>query len=128
MNDQDKLKVIENYIHAYNHFDLDGMLRDIHKDIRFENISGGKIDLTTRGIDDFKVQAEYAMTYFKERRQKILKINFYEDRIELDIDFFCVLAVDLSEKLKSGDTLKLKGKSIFTFKENKIIGIHDFSV
>ena len=125
MNNKDKQKIIESFIHAYNTFDLDGMLKNIHRDILFENISKGQVDLKTEGIDEFKKQAEYAMIYFEKRREKITNINFEGDRVELDIDYLGILAKDLSNELKSGDTLKLKGKSIFRFQDNKIRGIRD---
>ena len=127
MNNNDKIKIIENFIHAYNTFDINGMLKNIHKDIKFENISNGQIELATHGIDDFKKQAEYAMTYFKKRREKIIDINFEGDRIVLNIDYYGILAKDLSDELKSGDTIRLKGKSIFKFKDNKIISIQDIN-
>ena len=127
MSNKDKIKIIENFIHAYNTFDMNGMLKDIHKNIKFENISNGQIDLVTNGIDEFKEQAEHAKTYFKERRERILNINIEDDRIEVNIDYFGILAKDLSDELKSGDTLRLKGRSIFKFKEGKIISIQDIS-
>lgn len=43
-------KIIENYIDAYNSFDIDRMLSDMHKDIKFENISNGEVNLTTNGL------------------------------------------------------------------------------
>lgn len=60
-------KIIENYIDAYNIFDIDRMLSNMHDDIKFENISNGGINLTTNGIEAFKSQAEQAKQLFKER-------------------------------------------------------------
>ena len=127
MNNDNKIKTIENFIHSYNTFNIEGMLKDIHEDIIFENMSNGQIDTITTGIDEFKKQAASSITYFKERQEKIIDINFEEDRIELNIDYFGILAKDLSVDLKSGDTLRLKGKSIFRFKDNKIISIQDIT-
>lgn len=53
-------KVIENYIQAYNQFDIEGMLTDLHEDVVFENISEGILTLRTEGIDEFHTQAEKA--------------------------------------------------------------------
>lgn len=49
-----KRKIIENFIHAYNTFDINGMLKDLHENIKFENISNEQVDLTTNGIEEFK--------------------------------------------------------------------------
>ena len=127
MDNKDKKMIIENFIHAYNSFDIDGMLKDLHEDIKFENISNGQVNLTTNGIEELRNQAEQAKTFFKERQSKIIDMNFKEDRVEVNIDYFGILAKDLPNGLKSGDTLKLKGKSIYKFKNNKIISIQDIS-
>ena len=127
MNNYDKIITIERFIQAYNSFDIDGMLKDIHDDIKFENITNGRIDLATNGIDEFKKQVESAATYFKVRQEKVIDVNFKEDKIEVNIDYFGILDKDLSDDLKSGDTLRLKGKSIFKFKDNKIISIQDIT-
>lgn len=123
----DKQDIIENFIHAYNTFDIDGMLKDLHEDIKFENISNGQVDLTTNGIEEFKNQAEDAKEFFKERQMNIIDIKFSEDTAEVFIDYFGILAKDLPEGLKSGDTLKLQGRSVYIFKNNKIISIQDIS-
>lgn len=47
-------KTIENYIDAYNSFDIDRMFLDMHDDIKFENISNGEINLATDGIVELK--------------------------------------------------------------------------
>ena len=64
-------RIIENYIDAYNSFDIDRVLSDIHDDIKFENIPNGEINLTTNGIEEFRSQAEQAKQLFKERNQQI---------------------------------------------------------
>ncbi|MBE0649694.1 MAG: nuclear transport factor 2 family protein [Bacteroidales bacterium] len=127
MDNKNKIEVIENFICSYNHFDIDGMLKDIHENIVFESISNGEIDLACHGIHEFREQAEYAKNYFKERRERILKVNVVDNDIEIDIDFSGKLARDLSRDLKTGDILRLKGKSIFRFEGNKIISIKDIS-
>ncbi|WP_257791729.1 hypothetical protein [Pontibacter actiniarum] len=36
MNDTLKQQVIENYIRAYNAFDVEGMVKDLHQEVVFE--------------------------------------------------------------------------------------------
>ena len=61
-------KIIENYIDAYNSFDIDRMLLDMHDDIKFENTSNGEINLTTNGIAELRNQAELARHLFREKK------------------------------------------------------------
>ena len=43
---QTRKEIIENYIHSYNSFDIEGMLGDLHEDVKFENISNGQVNLS----------------------------------------------------------------------------------
>jgi len=67
--------IIENYIYAYNHFEVDKMMTDMNDSVQFETISNGVVNM----------------------------------------------------KLKTGDKIELKGKSISQFKNNKIIELTDIS-
>jgi ketosteroid isomerase-like protein len=120
-------KIIENYIDAYNSFDIDRMLSDMHDEIKFENISNGEVNLATNGIEELRNQAELARRLFRERKQTITDIKFNADRVEVKIDYSGILAVDFSNELKTGDVIELKGSSVFRFKDNKIIELKDIS-
>ncbi|WP_255563236.1 nuclear transport factor 2 family protein [Mucilaginibacter sp. 21P] len=52
--------IINNYIDAYNSFDIDGMMKDMADDVVFENISGGQVNMTLNGLQAFRQQAEQA--------------------------------------------------------------------
>lgn len=127
MENKDKQKIIEHFVDAYNRFDVTGMIKDLHQNIIFENISNGQVDLTTKGIHEFKKQAEDTKTYFKERHMKITDMVFGSGCVEVTIDYMGILAKDLPGGLKSGDTLRLNGRSVYRFRDNKIINIKDIS-
>ena len=127
MKNQLYRSIIENYIEAYNTFDIDRMLRDMHENVRFENISGGEVSLITNGIDELRNQAKKAIQLFRKREQKVLDMQFEDNCVEIQIDYKGILAVDLPEGLKAGDRIELKGKSVFTFRDNKIIELKDLS-
>lgn len=120
-------QTVENYIKAYNNFDIAGMLSTLHPDVYFENVTNGQVDLTTQGIDAFKKQAEQAKGFFHEREQTITGIQFSGDTVTVQIDYRGVLAGDLPNGMKAGDTLKLRGKSTFVFKDSRIARIKDES-
>ena len=120
-------KMIENYIDAYNSFNIEKMMKDMHQNLQFENISNGEMSLATSGIEEFKHQAEQALHYFSERQQKINDLVFKDEQIEISIVYTAVLAIDLPTGQKAGDKLQLTGRSIFKFKDDKIIELHDIS-
>ncbi|GGG27118.1 nuclear transport factor 2 family protein [Pontibacter amylolyticus] len=120
-------EIIEHYIRAYNSFDVPGMLLYLHEEVAFRNISNGEVNLSLQGIDAFREQAERAAKLFGEREQVVLQYQEQENEAEVVIAYRAVLATDLSEELKAGDTLKLKGKTIFGFRQDKIISIEDHS-
>ncbi|GET31474.1 hypothetical protein PbJCM13498_03370 [Prolixibacter bellariivorans] len=127
MKEDDYRKIIENYVDAYNHFDVDRMLADIDEEARFENISEGEVTLTTEGKEALREQAGEAAEVFSEREQVISNFQFHGHEVEVDVDFSATLAIDFSEDLKAGDRIEMKGKSVFTFRDDKIIELKDIS-
>ncbi|RYZ14912.1 MAG: nuclear transport factor 2 family protein, partial [Sphingobacteriales bacterium] len=95
--------------------------------VRFENISNGEVNLETNGIAELKEQAGKAKNLFSERQQTVTGFTFTGDEVETEIEYTGILATDLPNGLKAGDKIELKGKSIFRFKDNKIIGLTDIS-
>ena len=120
-------ELIEHYTRAYNDFDVDGMIKHLNENIRFESFSNGKVELRIEGIEAFKKQAESAKAYFSERKQTIRSWAFTDQKVRIEIDYRATLAIDFSNALKSGDLFQLKGESIFYFENNQITHIIDKS-
>ncbi|MEJ8803539.1 nuclear transport factor 2 family protein [Pontibacter sp. H249] len=127
MENQTLRHIIQKYIEAYNQFDVDSMLQYMHEDVKFQNISGSNVTLAITGKTAFREQAELAKTYFTQREQSIKNIQEQGHEVEVTIDYKAILAVDLSDNLKAGDTISLQGKSVFIFADNKIIELKDYS-
>lgn len=127
MENEKAQEIIENYVRSYNRFDTEGMLQNLHEEVKFQNISGGVVNATTSGKEAFKNQAEEAKQYFKEREQNIKRLLFNGDQAEAEIDYKGVLATEFPGGLKAGDAINLQGKSVFKFMNNKIIEITDIS-
>ncbi|UGU15066.1 nuclear transport factor 2 family protein [Sinomicrobium kalidii] len=123
----DQQQIIKSYIEAYNNFDVEGMLNNLHPDVLFENVSGGKTDLSLRGISDFEQQARKAATLFSQRKQTVTSVNENGNTVIVDIDYTGILAQDFPNGMKKGDSIKLKGRSTFGFKKGKIAHIRDES-
>jgi len=120
-------EIIKNYVDGYNSFDVSKMIMDFSDEIVFENIQNDEITLTLNGLDEFKTQVEIAKSYFSERKQKITSFRHDYENSEIEIEYSGILAIDFPNGMKKGDEIKLKGKSIFKFKNNKIIRLTDIS-
>lgn len=126
--DKEEMKiVIDEYIDAYNEFNVDEMLKNIHEEVFFKNIVNGKVNLELKGKDALLKQAKEAVNLFKERKMKISEQKIEKDISENKIFFKAVLARDIPDGPKAGETIEIEGKSIFKFKDDKIILIEDIS-
>ena len=127
MKDEEKKITILAYLAAYNHFDIDGMIKLLHADIIFKNIAGGEINAQTNGMQEFRNLAEQSKGFFSSRQQQASNFQFQHDSASVDISYEGVLTVDLPNGLKTDETLKLEGRSEFTFKDDLLIAISDYS-
>lgn len=124
---QKREAIIRNYIDAYNRFDVEGMLRDFHPDIVFENVSGGEVNMSLLGISAFRQQAEGATQVFSEREQQVEDITFSGDTAEVRIRYRGTLAVDIPEGPQRGERIELEGRSLFQFEGDKVLRLTDIS-
>lgn len=122
-----RMKLIKDYIDAYNKLNVNDMMEPLHDDIEFINISGGEISTKTKGKEELQKLAEQSVKYFTARNQNIVNSETSEDKIIIDVDYEAVMAVDLPNGIKAGEKFNLKGRSEFTFFENKIKSITDLS-
>jgi hypothetical protein len=120
-------KIIDDYIKSYNSFDIDGMLRHMHKNISFQNISDGQVNMSTHGIAELRAAAEQVKAIFKSRCQNVTNYQFIGDTAKVEIDYEAELATDIPNGPKAGDILKLKGISEFIFKEGLVFKLTDIS-
>lgn len=127
MKEKSMKRIIDQYIRAYNNFDSEGMIKDLHRNMIFKNIANGEVTLELKGKIAFKNQIEQAFALFQKREMKILEQKFGDDIVENKVDFKGVLAVDVSDELKKYDLIKLQNKSVFKFKDGKIIAIEDIN-
>ena len=120
-------QIIQEYIKAYNGFNVERMLRNIHKDVEFKNIANGEVNVQIKGISALKKQAEQAANLFDKREMKIIEYVIKGNTVETKIRFEGVFAVDVPDGPEAGELVKINGKSIFQFEKGKIISIEDIS-
>jgi hypothetical protein len=127
MKQKEIKNIIDKYIQAYNSFNVESMLSLMHPDIEFKNFSGENINMSTNGIKELQTVAIQAKTLFKSRNQTILKYNFIKDTASIEVDFEGILNRNIPNGPKAGEKLKMKGKSVFKFKDSKIVSLFDYS-
>ncbi|MCA8832059.1 nuclear transport factor 2 family protein [Hymenobacter pini] len=120
-------QLVQDYIEAYNRFDVDGMLCHLHEEVVFRNISNGEVNLTLTGKEAFRQQAQQALQYFSQREQRVTDWQLDADTVEVLLEYSAVAAMDFPNGLKAGDTLHLQGKSVFEFQGGHIASITDIS-
>lgn len=124
---KERQNAVERYVVAYNAFDLQGMLDELDDAIVFENYSGKELNAATEGLAAFRELAEKACVLFSKRHQKVERILFAGDRAIADIAYMATLALDISDSMKAGTKITMKGQLEFTFEGTKIIKLVDRS-
>ncbi|MFE4105839.1 nuclear transport factor 2 family protein [Almyronema epifaneia] len=127
MTKQEMRHLIERYLSAYNAFDVEAMMATIHPEIEFQNFSGEQVTATAFGAEEFRQLAQQATALFKSRRQVMTTFVAEETGASVDIAYEGVLAADLPNGMKAGQTLRLNGRSEFEFKDGKISRLVDYS-
>lgn len=120
-------KLVDSYIEAYNGFDVPGMLACLHPDVQFEHSTNGDVTVRLDGRAAFEGQAIRAAAWFSERTQRVTAFRWQEEQAEVAIDYFAITATDLPNGLKAGTTLQFSGRSVFSFRDELIAFIQDFS-
>ena len=120
-------QVIQEYVAAYNAFDVDGMLKLLSPEVHFENWSGDQLTNTASGIDEFSQLAQQAKAMFSEREQRITSLKHTVDSVIVTIAYRGQLAVDIPDGPRAGTVLDLNGESEFVFKDRLISKIVDRS-
>lgn len=127
MGNSDQIALINQYLAAYNAFDVDGMLAVLSPEVRFENYSGDQLTAATSGIDEFRQLAEQSKALFSEREQHITALEPSEGSIIACIAYRGRLSADIPNGPQAGTVLDLHGKSEFSFEGGLITKIVDRS-
>ena len=127
MTDREKRELIDRYLAAYNAFDVEAMMKTLHPAVEFENVAGGEVDASASGSEAFRQMAERATALFASRRQTVTAFRSDGAGASVDVDYTGVLASDLSNGMKAGETLRLAGRSEFEFEDGRISRIRDIS-
>lgn len=126
MKPEEKRRIIEKYITAYNNFETDEMLSLFARDCTFENYSGEELTTSAKGASELRAMMEEGKNIFAARKQIITELTFQGEIVIAEIDFRGKLKIDLPNGLKASDDLKLKGRSAFEFENGLIKSLKDY--
>lgn len=127
MSPTDIRALIDHYIDAYNRKDIDDMLKGVHPQVEFKNISAGVVNASTKGVAELRTLAQQSLSLFSERHQKIESFELQDHVAVATIAFRAVVAADLPNGLKKGQVLNLSGRTEFEFQDGAISKITDIS-
>jgi ketosteroid isomerase-like protein len=119
--------LVDKYIEAYNGFDVPGMLACLHPDVQFEHSTNGDVTVRLDGKAAFEAQATRAAAWFRERTQHVTTFRWQDEQADAAIDYFAITSTDLPNGIKAGTTLQFSGRSVFSFRDELIAFIQDFS-
>lgn len=119
-------ELVESYIKAYNAKDVPSMIALLDEEVIFENISSHSGWIQTQSKKEFEHLAVRSLAYFSERKQTIRFLIESENAVSVEIDYTAVFAADFPDASKAGQTLQMRGVSIFEIRENKITRISDY--
>jgi ketosteroid isomerase-like protein len=127
MDETQAKMLVDTYIEAYNSFDVPGMLACLHPDVQFEHSTNGDVTVRLEGKAAFEAQATRAAAWFTERKQHATAFRWQNEQAEAAIEYFAITATDLPNGIKAGTTLQFSGRSVFSFQDDLIAFIQDFS-
>jgi len=115
--------IVQQYISAYNNFDIEKMVSLMHRDCIFESRVNNKVTLSTKGQTSFRQICNLSKKNYKFRKQVIEDFKEYENRVEVKLYFKATLAVDIPDLGKKDEQIAFETKSIFEFKNERIYKI-----
>lgn len=127
MKTEEKEKLIQEYLYAYNAKDVEGMMEALEEEVVFENFSSGEKTHSLSGKKEFQTKANDALAYFSSRRQTVKSMIHEKEKTEIEIDYWAVAAMDFPNGIQKGQELSLQGKSVFEFGSKGITKITDIS-
>lgn len=103
------------------------MLALLDDHVVFENVSNASGIITTTTKQEFEALARQSVSYFTERKQVIRFVVKSTEAAAIEIEYHATLAHDLPNGMKAGEELRLRGVSVFEWRNGKFTRISDYS-
>jgi steroid delta-isomerase-like uncharacterized protein len=123
----DVATLVRRYVERYNSNDVDGMLDCCSDDVVFETVQnpGGAMKLA--GKDSVREVLEATTRAFRERRHELVRLIVDGERAAAETVFSGVAAAELSETVRPGDHVSIRGATIFELRGDRLARICDYS-
>jgi steroid delta-isomerase-like uncharacterized protein len=125
MIDAARHALIDAYIDAYNHFDIERMLALVTDDVRFEHHTGDELSVATNGKAELEKLARVGAALFASRQQKLVNMHEEGTVVIATVDFRGEIAEDIPDGPGVGSIIEMEGTSEFGFQDGKINRIID---
>ncbi len=121
--------LIERYVASYNSMDIDGMLACVDEHVVFENISNAGNSMRLQGKEALGEIAGLGAQAFSYRRQNLVKLicDDEEQSAAAEVEFRGIAALDLPNGTKKGESVEVRGMSIFEMEDGLLTRIADYS-
>jgi len=120
MTGEEKRAMLEGYVHAFNAFDLEGMIAFLHPDAQVITIVDGDVASSADGMDDVRLHERIENARCSSRKKTVMECYERGDQVVVELSYSCVLAADQADGLKAGDTVTLEGIAEVAFIDDKI--------
>jgi len=117
---------IQNYIKAFNSFDVDNLIAQFADDAVYEVVSNLTEPVRCEGKAQLKELATKTKTFFSARNQEISNWIISDNKAAVEFVYTATVAQDLPNGLKAGQSLRLRGISVYEFEGDKIKRLMDF--
>jgi len=119
-------KIVEEYLKFYNSKNIESMIELFTNEIQFESISNSAGITKANNKEQLYELAKKSTEFFEERKQEVIHWVIAENKIAIEIEFWCRLAKDFPNGKKAGEGMRLLGASFFTFENGKISRLADY--
>lgn len=113
------------YLDAYNARDVEAMLACLAPDVRFRNLTDGAVTAEADGLAAFAELARAGAAAFSSRRQSVTNAITVAETTLAEIAYEAVVAQDLPNGWRAGETITLTGASLFRLADGLIAEIVD---
>lgn len=120
-------QLVDQYTLHHNAFHVKELVDLFTDDCVFQNMTNTAGVVECQGKAELTSMTEQSKGFFKTRHQAIKNWIIGENSIAIETEFTGVLACDLENGFKTGDTLTIQGVSIFEFENGKIKRLTDYS-
>jgi|GEM_PF-4966598 archaellin len=128
MNKEEIKKKVLKYLNSFSNSDTQALYSLLDRDVVFKNIVNNETATETKGIENFINIFKESDSLFESKKKTMITIAVEENLAAVEIFFDGILASDLSESAKKGDSVRIEEFTEFEFSDKGFItSVTDYS-